>query len=82
MENTLVNSLLDSNKDMTDDYLLVRGGVAPSQPMVPDRRGDTRSGIWKEMLSKRFSLEVSVVVLIHFLLMCSGRMEKASEAIY
>ncbi len=42
--NTLVNSLPDTNKNMTDDYF-GQGGVAPPEPTVPDRRRDTRLGL-------------------------------------
>ena len=39
MENTLVNSLLDSNKDMTDDYLLVRGAWHHPNQWCPTGEG-------------------------------------------
>jgi hypothetical protein len=43
VENTLVNSLLDTNKDMTDDYLLVRGrGTIPTNGARPERGHQVR----------------------------------------
>ncbi len=39
VENTLVNSLLDTNKDMTDDYLLVRGAWHHPNQWCPTGEG-------------------------------------------
>ncbi len=43
VENTLVNSLPDTNKDMTDDFLLVRGrGTTPTNGAQPWRGNQVR----------------------------------------
>ena len=39
VENTLVNSLLDTNKDMTDDFLLVRGAWHHPNQWCPTMEG-------------------------------------------
>uniref|UniRef100_A0A2N9IVX2 Uncharacterized protein n=1 Tax=Fagus sylvatica TaxID=28930 RepID=A0A2N9IVX2_FAGSY len=52
--NTLVNSLPDTNKDMTDDYLLVRGAWHHPNHRCPTR--DERPGqvLWRVMFSHLF----------------------------
>ena len=55
VENTLVNSLLDTNKDMTDDYLLVRGAWHHLNQQCPNGDETPGQASLKEMLSECFS---------------------------
>ncbi len=76
--NTLVNSLPDTNKDMTDDYLLVRGVWHHPNYWCPT--GDGRPGqvLWRVMFFYLFPKSFGDSCI--FLLSCSGGMEEAPKS--